>query len=89
MHEDPEISTAGFARDADLSVENMSEFLPDQFMEEDESETGAVSTNFLLPCTLSIANNYALFIQYARIIMKYTEIINYGGSIRYCSCITS
>ena len=89
VHEDPEISTAGFARDADLSVENMSEFLPDQFMEEDESETGAVSTNFLLPWTLSIANNYAFFIQYARIIMKYTEIINYGRSICYCSCITS
>ena len=89
VHEDPEISTAGFARDSDLSVENMSEFLPDQLMEEDESETGAVSTNFLLPWTLSIANNYAFFIQHARIIMKYTEIINYGGSIRYCSCITS
>ena len=65
VHEDPEISTAGFARDADLSVENMSEFLPDQFMEEDKSETGAVSINFLLPWTLSIANMPGIYLSYS------------------------
>lgn len=45
VHDDPEISAAGFARYADLYADNLRESLPDRFMEEDESETGAVSTN--------------------------------------------